>query len=202
MITNVTPYPLCWPPSRHRARARKDDHFHRLTPGKARDGLYKEMERLRATNVVVSTDCPLRLDGAFRVDSKPVDPGVAVYFRRNGIAYVMACDTYHSFAGNLRGLALTIESIRAIERHGDAVMMQQALGGFRELPAAAHRKAWWEVLGVNHTAGIREVKRRHRELLTEQHPDQGGSAERAAELGRALLEARTDLGDIAQGEAG
>jgi hypothetical protein len=154
-----------------------------------------------ARNVTVSTDCPLRNDGAFRVDSKPWDPGVAIYFRRQGVAYVMACDEYETFAANLRALALTIEAIRSIERHGNATMMQQALGGFRELPAAAHRKAWWEVLGLPHIAGIQEIKRKHRALLLECHPDRTGDAEdseRAAELGRALLEARTDLGDIAE----
>lgn len=189
----VTPYPLCWPPSRRRARERKADHFHGLTPAKARAGLYKELERLRAVNVIISTDCELRMDGQFRVDRRPDDPGVAVYFRRKGVAYVMACDTYERFDANLRALALTIEAIRSIERHGDSVMMQQALGGFRELPAAKLHKAWWEVLEIPHTSGIRAVKRAYKQKIAEEHPDKTGSAERAAELGRALAEARADL---------
>ena len=53
---------------------------------------------------------------------------------------------------------------------------------FREDPADMHARA---VLGVNATAGEREIRRAYRAKMAKAHPDRGGSAAEAAQISAA-----------------
>src|SRR5215469_14998032 len=114
-MSDVTAYPLAWPPGWPRTPAdkRQDSRF-RFKSGRAdptsgifsprpvsfdvaRRKLTAELSRLGAKAVVISTNLPLRADGEARADAgryRITDPGVAVYFQLKGQPMVMAGDAY------------------------------------------------------------------------------------------------------------
>ena len=144
-------YPLAWPPGwpRHKGTQDSDTRFKGPTFhwDRVYRGLKDELRRIGATQIVVSTNQPLRNDGAPYAQQRNIhDVGVAVYFTRNGKALVMAQDRFRSIIGNMRSLTISIEGLRQMERHGGATMMERAFDGFAALPAP---DSCWKILGLN-----------------------------------------------------
>lgn len=218
-------YPLTWPEGWRRtnpgkrvaARFSKGERTYSSAPGESSwlrrrdlsiaDGVGRVIDALRRFGVlegdaIISTNVPTRLDGLPRSDArKPEDPGVAVYWERpgdQGKTKVMAIDAYIDVAHNLAAIAATLEAMRAIERHGGAIILDRAFQGFAALPAPGqiHRRNWREVLGVD--AGVESltlVRQQYRSLASRAHPDKpGGSHEAMTELNQALVEAEEALG--------
>lgn len=52
----------------------------------------------------------------------------------------------------------------------------------------------WAILGITHSASLAEVRRAHRKLVLETHPDRGGDADRFREVQRAYEKVLTKLG--------
>ncbi|HZW05353.1 MAG TPA: J domain-containing protein [Candidatus Nitrosotalea sp.] len=77
-------FPLSWPDGwvRTRPQYRRGNNTWKKTFGIYRDDLIDEVERLKATSLVISTNIPLTLKGLPREGYAPPDPGVAVYFGR------------------------------------------------------------------------------------------------------------------------
>lgn len=143
-------YPLAWPPGwpRHRGSQDSDTRFKgpTFTWDRVYRGLKDELRRIGATDIVVSTNQPLRNDGAPYAQQRNIsDVGVAVYFKRNGKALVMAQDRFWSIIGNMRSLTISIEGLRQMERHGGATMMERAFDGFAALPPP---EDCWAILGM------------------------------------------------------
>lgn len=143
-----------------------------------------------------------RLDGLPRSDQKaPVDPGVAVYWQRNGEApKVMAIDQYTTVADNIAAIAATLDAMRAIERHGGAQILDRAFTGFEALPAPGQSKSWRDILDVPDDmrpadSQLARAKNHYRALASANHPDKGGSTERMAEINRAWQQACEELGN-------
>jgi hypothetical protein len=144
-------YPLQWPHGwpRHKGQQDSDSRFN--GPGyrwdKVYKGLVEELSRLGAKNIVVSTNQPIRRDGLPYAQERIIpDVGVAVYFTRNGKALVMAQDRFYTILGNMRSLAMAVEGLRQMERHGGAVMMERAFEGFTALPKPTGAD-WWDAGG-------------------------------------------------------
>lgn len=206
----VDAYPLQWPQGWKRTSAsqRREAKF-----GKARQGtgashvaprgltiteavqrLLDELERLpvRTNSVVISTNVRPTLGGLPRSgERKPDDPGAACYWTDafNGKPRVMAIDQYTRVEDNIAALAATIEAMRAIERHGGAVILERAFTGFTALPAPGQgaKREWWDVLEVDRSTVTREeCKQAYRRLASKFHPDKpGGSHEAMSELNAA-----------------
>ncbi|UIU47028.1 hypothetical protein [Microcystis phage MinS1] len=116
--------------------------------------LAREVKMLRGREVVIEVDVPergIRLDGQLRADAKVDEPAVVVAFdtpQHGPMLY--RCDRY--FAGahrprgdswqhNVRAIALTLESLRAVDRYGATETGQQytgfkAIGAGRAMPAS------------------------------------------------------------------
>ncbi len=182
-------YPLSWPPGRQRtpSRVREKARFGRTTStsgfvrgmpiGLALGGLYRELERLRAKDVRISSDLPLRIDGQPRAGVRPPeDPGVAVYFKVEKEELCLSCDRYTTVGDNLRAVALSIEAIRGLERWGTKDMVRAAFRGFRALPALGETsgRSWWVILGVDPDATRAEIDEAFRQLARSRHPDVTG----------------------------
>lgn len=214
----MTNFPLCWPAGWRRTTPeyRKSSKFNKKTyqsdasgqGGYYRsgelsisDGVKRVMQQLRAFGVaegdaIVSTNLQLRLDGLPRSDQKaPQDPGVAIYWKRrkDQIYNVMAIDLYDRVADNLAAIAATLEAMRAIERHGGAVILERAFVGFASLPAP---NTWRSVLKFKEDSNptLDAVTAIYRMLSKQYHPDVGGSEAKMQELNWAIKEAERDLG--------
>lgn len=155
-------------------------------------GIYEE-------DIVISSNVPVRLDGLPYANRKATsqDPGVAVYWRdEDGDPLSMACDTYDTVKGNIRGLALTLKAFRDIERHGSSDLLKRAFQGFKALPSAipmGGERHWREVLGAEPGDSLETVRQMYHELIAEAHPDKGGNPDRAAEINVAWTKARQVL---------
>lgn len=200
-MTTETGYPLQWPPGRSWIKPEHREHSpFRVSPGAARDGMLKEIARLGGTDVVVSTNVPLRRDGlhyagGYRLD----DEAVAVYFTYYGKRMCFACCLWWRMHENMHAIAKTIEAIRGIERWGSGDMLATAMSGFTALPApivAGMSKPWREVFGwpPSDTPTKESINRAYRTLASLRHPDLGGSNEKMAELNAARDEALKEIG--------
>jgi hypothetical protein len=158
-------YPLSWPPGwpRHKGPQDSDNRFRGPTFqwDRVYRGLKEELRRIGATNIVISTNQPLRVDGAPYAQQRNIsDTGVAVYFTRGGRPLVMAQDRFWSVIGNMRSLTMAIEGLRQMERHGGATMMERAFDGFL---AIAPPEDCWRILQIDQHARVGIVTR---ELIT------------------------------------
>jgi hypothetical protein len=122
------------------------------------------------------------------------DPGVAVYFQRDGKPMVFACDKYFESCDNVYAIAKTIEAMRGIERWGASDMMERAFTGFAALPQQAS-STWRERLGFrsDEAVAVTTVEERFRELAHMHHPDKGGDPSRFREITEARAAARIEL---------
>jgi hypothetical protein len=207
----INAYPLQWPQGWKRATSRDHAKFGKASRFEKRgdsnhyvagrdltvsEGLQRVLDELGRMglgrdDVVISTNLVLRLDGLPRSDQRgPDDPGVAVYWQdRKGGRKVMAIDRYYRVADNLAAVAATLEAMRAIERHGGAVVLERAFTGFTALPAPGQcaGRDWWIVLEVDRATVTREgCKQAYRRLASQFHPDRpGGSHDAMTELNAA-----------------
>lgn len=186
-------YPLAWPNGwpRHKGSQDSDTRFKGPTFhwDRVYRGLKDELRRIGATQIVVSTNQPLRNDGAPYAQQRNIqDVGVAVYFMRNGKPLVMAQDRFWSIIGNMRSLTISIEGLRQMERHGGATMMERAFDGFLALPPADD---CWSILGLAHIPRINisraTIENSFRNKAREGHADNGGNLD----MGR-LVKARDE----------
>jgi hypothetical protein len=194
-----TTFPLSWPDGWPRTPEAKRKWS--LAGGRAQaqdwnvvlKRLHDELARLGAGNIVMSTNQPVRRDGNPYAAKRIIqDPGVAVYFTLRGRQLVMAQDAYELMEDNIRSIALAIEHLRGLERHGGGTMMDRAFAGFEALPPP---RSWRDVLefGDEEPIILAAAEARFRHLAKKAHPDAGGSTAAMAELNAAIAEARREL---------
>ncbi len=198
-MSDTTAFPLCWPAGWPRTKSRSARRFKGNTFARARDRLVKELRMLSARRVVLSTNVPLKDDGMPRAGGPDLlpDPGVAVYFVLKERHYAMARDEFRSTSENMRSLALAIEHMRGMHRHGGAHMVERVFTGFVALPAPGPRKRpWREVLDIAPDQRVYEddLVIRFKNMARKLHPDVGGSTEAMVELNQAYEDARAALG--------
>jgi hypothetical protein len=196
-------YPLSWPNNWKRTprSARKHARFSKggawLTVYAGTERLTRELKRLHATHVTLSTNLALRRDGGPRSDQRaPDDPGVAVYFKLKGRDQVLACDTWSTVADNIAAIAKHIEAIRAIDRYGVGTI-EQAFAGYTGLPPKG--STWRSTLGFAPDEVVTEadIERAYKERGRKAHPDvAGGSHDAMLSLNLARTEARLAIGAL------
>lgn len=188
-------FPLHWPEGWPRTDPWKRTNApFKVPPQQARQEMLDELARLGAREVIVSSDQPINRDGSISLARRSFsDPGVAVYFKRKGADFVLACDQYAAIHDNIRAVGKTIEALRGIERWGASDMLDRAFTGFTAIPGpqAVAPEKWWEILGVSQAASLAEIDAAWREQMKSAHPDRrGGSDELAARLNAARDAAR------------
>lgn len=215
----ITAFPLAWPPGWKRTptgerafgqfgstrqssvgnwRSKQD-----ITVAVATQRLRVGLDRMavRGDSLVLSTNLKLRLDGLPRSDqAQPADPGAAVYWNDpwTNAPRCMAIDRYTKVEMNIAALAATIEAMRAIERHGGAIVLERAFTGFAALPApivAGMKRHWREVLGFSsdYRVSAELLKERYRSRASSAHPDKGGSTAEMTELNQARDDALKEI---------
>jgi hypothetical protein len=180
-MTDATRYPLSWPAGRPRSKARWSSKFKVQSFARVRDELLHELKLLGATNVVLSTNLKLRLDGLpLAGQPQPDDAGAAVYFSYKGRDVAFACDRWTKIEDNLQAIRHTIDALRGIARWGTGDMVEAAFSGFAQLPAArVALRPWWEVLGCTASTSTEGVTMAYRSKAKEYHPDRNVGDEEA-----------------------
>lgn len=192
---SVDHYPLQWPDGWPRTT---HPHNARFTTrlAEACDGLMRELQRLGASQIVLSSNLMVRKDGLpYAKQRQPDDGGVAVYFLRQGTPQVIACDRWLKIEDNIQAVRLTVEAIRGMERWGTTEMVSRAFRGFEALRegTGVESAAWWTILGVDPDASLEVIEAAYRRQAKTQHPDVvGGSAEVMTVLNAAVQQARRD----------
>lgn len=202
MSEPISRYPLQWPvgwkrtDAASRKRAKFSSSKRQISVWEGIGRVQAQLRSMGVSDMVISTNIEVRLDGMPRSDrAEPRDPGAAVYWTRQKGTKVMAIDWYDRVADNLAAIAATLEALRAIERHGGAVVLERAFAGFAALPAPGTRKHWREILGIRPEIkpNAEFIRNTYRELAAKHHPDRGGSAERMAEINAARDQALQEI---------
>jgi hypothetical protein len=197
----MEPFPLTWPVSYPRTEYPESHGGFRRnhTPKQEYDELLAEMKRLKADQVVVSCNIPMRRDGVTRDWDRLLksmeDKGVAVYFKLDGNSQVLACDAWDELIHNLRALTKTIEALRGLDRYKASQILKRAFSGLKELPEAAESLSrWWEILEVPRSAPAADIKAAYRRLVAPHHPDHGGDAHQFNRIASAFEGAQKERG--------
>lgn len=97
-----------------------------------------EVLHLRGRDVVLEVDVrerDIRRDGGLRADARPESPAVVVAFGTPDGPMQFRADKYTQWQDNVRAVALTLTSLRAVDRYG-ATDTGQQYTGFKALPPA------------------------------------------------------------------
>ena len=198
---NAEAYPLQWPAGWTRTPAHlRERSRYRVTQARSQDDLLHSLRLLGARYVTISTNVELRRDGLpYSNRRPPTDPGVAVYWERNGKPEVIACDSWATVGENIRAIGQAVDALRQLERCGASEILNRAFTGFSALPAASGAtgpRTWREVLGLDGAGPrtVEQVEAAYRRLARERHPDAGGSHEAMLELNAAREDALREVG--------
>lgn len=175
----IEAFPLHWPFGYKRTKFRKQSIFKQSQLDKIQILLRAELGRMSATNVIISSNIPLRRDGGLYSEylaKKMEEPGIAVYFKHKEQDVVICCDQYEYPWENMYALAKGIEALRSMNRWGVSEFMERAFTGFKALPERAEQ-AWYDVLGIERMANASQIKDAYRKMVQVHHPDAGGTTE-------------------------
>lgn len=189
-------FPLHWPIGYKRSPQRIFSRF-KVTMDKSQRFLREEIKRLGGTDLIVSTNIPIRKDGGMYADwmnKKIDDPGVAIYFKYKGKDISMCCDQYTKIWENVYALGKGIEALRGMERWGVSDFIDRAFTGFAALPDPDNKEeSCYEILGVMPWATEEEINKAYKDLCKIRHPDKGGSTDAFTQLLNAQCEALSRL---------
>lgn len=175
-------YPLAWPENDARTPAlqRRGTSLFDTPIGKTLDQLETELQRFRATNIVLSIDLPFR--------GKINDSAAALFFDLpGGRAIAICCDLYMKQDDNVRALYKIVEGMRTIERFGGSNVSQKTFTGFAALPPPPD---CWKTLGISKGVGEGLSNKLRREFIMEAFRDRVKEGHAAGKDMAALTEAR------------
>lgn len=190
-MANTSAYPLAWPPSIKRARARAIGRFQTnlntalLNVEKSLEKFSRDSGREIADVVITSN--------VTRADRHPADPGVCIWFKWDGLQVAIPSDKYSTVESNLQALFHIIEAKRDELRHGTLEIVRASFKGFM-LPNP-HAPDWRKILGVGADADFKETKAAYRRLASLNHPDKGGLVSDMAAINSAWQDALFDFAE-------
>ena len=197
--TSAEAFPLYWPDGWPRTEYRERAAY-KVGFNQARRELERGLSIMDATNIVLSTNVPLRLDGlpyAGAAEKHYSDPGVAVYFLWRSEPWVLACDCWDLVKHNVRAIGLTIDAMRMIDRSGATELLKRAFSGFKALPAVGETtgRTWWDVIGCDRDDSFAAIRAAYRRRAADVHPDRcGGDTAAMVELNDAMAQAEQARG--------
>lgn len=188
---SVNSWPLSWPEGFPRAREREKGQFRTTLAG--------ALENVRSSLLAFGRDSGSPVAGIVLSsnvslgESRPADPGIAVWFTWDGEQRCIPVDRYDTPAANLQAIHHVLEARRTELRHGTLSLVRATFKGF--IPALpAPGRPWREVLGLGAHPGLAAIETAYRELARARHPDAGGSHEAMAELNAARAAALKEIG--------
>lgn len=164
------------------------------------DKLERELGHLNAKGIVIEAGFELyqiRNDGWPKSSARPSHPDVRLSFNSRGKEMAFPCSTYTSMDDNLYAIALTLESLRAINRYG-VTQEDQQYKGFTALPApedpkTKHRNAAAVLASLGRIYSEVQIavdpecrEAAYREAAKKHHPDTGGDRQQWDRLQNAI----------------
>jgi len=130
-------------PKLHKSRKRAQ---FRATLEKTFDALEYELNRLQAKEILIEAgfkNSDIRNNGWPRGGAKPEHPAIVLHFTSKGKALSFPSDAHETYHQNLHAVALTLEALRAVDRHGVSKGEEQYTG-FAQLaaPGESESLAW------------------------------------------------------------
>lgn len=180
----IDAFPLQWPTGYPRTARPSDTYrFYPASFNAERSMLSDELVRMKAKNIVISTNVPVKQDGnPYASYSKLSDVGVAVYFTVDNKAMALCCDKWNTIEANLKALKMSVDAMRGLDRWGVSDIMNRAFIGFKALPERAASFPWWEVLGISRICTRDEVEEGYKKKAKIHHPNSGGDPHKWQEL--------------------
>lgn len=186
-------YPLSWPQAFPRTKSREKDRFRTTLSGalgnvKQSLAAFARDSGVPLGDVVISSNVSLG-------ETKPADPGVAVWFVWDGLSVSIPVDRYTTVEANLQAIHHIVEARRTELRHGTLALVRATFSGFLALPAPTGRQ-WREVLNLvgEPNPTVDQIQHHFKIRAAKAHPDVGGSADAMAELTRARADALAEIG--------
>lgn len=182
---------LDWPDGFERTPAseREPNHNFEATLGQTTSDLETELDRLDPERWRVSIgNQHTKSNGLPLHNANPDDPGFALYWRKDGEQFAVACDAYSRLRDNVREVYLWVHETRL--RGNREVETGETEFAAARLPSGDDDAITTpvppaEVLDVSPNASPEEVREAYRERVKEVHPDQGGSEEEFHRVERA-----------------
>lgn len=179
MASGLT-HPLKWPPGVRRTDpARREKGQFKTDESKAAENVRRSLRAFSTDsgkpleNINATANRPGGGDFLNPTTSGPKDPGVAIWFRWDGLDVCFAVDRYTTVAANLQAIHHIVEARRVELRHGTFAMARASFEGFRALPAPAG-ETWWQVLGVKEDDPPNVIHAAYRQKSKDnQHGDSG-----------------------------
>lgn len=168
-------YPVGWKRTPKRERSRFNTNF-----ASSRDEIVNELRLMGARNIIISSNVPVKKDGfPYASFTRVSDSGVAVYFMYKEKQQCIPCDRWDDVKDNIHAIALTIKSLRGIERWGAKDMMEATFMGFQALPDYSQSSYF------SSCKTEEERREKYIKLCKELHPDRnGGNIEKFIEMKR------------------
>lgn len=192
----MTPFPLAWPETIPRWKNARQTGQFKTTLSGAMSNVQDSLRRFgndsgkAVSDVVISSNVTLGRNN-------PEDPGVAIWFKWDGLSVCIPVDRYSKVEANLQAIHHVIEARRTELRHGTLALVRATFAGFVALPSPTAKRPWREVMGFpsNQTPNREAIEKRYREQAPHRHPDRGGSEREMAELNVARDEALREIGN-------
>lgn len=163
--------------------------------------LLHELDQLDVDVAVVELDLApgnLRQDGEIRANARPQSGRARLSFTSRHGPLQYACDRYDGtynglqpWQSNARAIALTLQSLRAVDRYG-ALLGGEQYAGFRALPAApapaftdVDSAFRWTAAQAGQPLDQTTPRKAYRAAARRLHPDTGGSPDDWAVLDQA-----------------
>lgn len=190
-----TPYPLAWPTHIPRFKSARETGAFKSTLSAAMENVKGALRRFGADSGKAVTDVVISSNVTLGVNNPP-DPGVAIWFKWDGLSVCIPVDRYSKVEANLQAIYHIIEARRVELRHGTLALVRATFTGFAALPAPPGQRTWRQVLDIITSGPVvaENIESAYRRLAKERHPDKpGGSAEAMAELNAARDAALKDI---------
>lgn len=189
----MTPYPLAWPENMPRFKGPRQTGAFKTSLAGAMENVRDSLRRFGmdsakpVTEVVISSNVTLG-------ENRPADPGVAIWFKWDGLSVCIPVDRYSKVEANLQAIHHIIEARRTELRHGTLALVRATFTGFAALPSPGKR-GWRAVLGITEGVALTKavIESFYRDAARRAHPDAGGTNDQMAELNAARDSALKEL---------
>ena len=179
-----TPYPLAWPENMARWKGARQPGAFKTSLAGAMENVRDSLRRFGADSDKPVSDVVISSNVTLGVNS-PADPGVAIWFRWDGLSVCIPVDRYSKVEANLQAIHHIIEARRTELRHGTLALVRATFTGFAALPSpgGAAKRTWRQVLKMEgFEAAMTDadmIEQRYRALAKKAHPDVPGGSEAA-----------------------